>query len=77
MFNYLGGKSSLYFNKLTLETEYSIAFKLNIHVFNYIGCLKNRFTMVFQMLPCGECYENRRTNYPPFKVFNNGYFVRL
>jgi hypothetical protein len=21
-------------------------------------CLKNSFTVVFQMLPCGECYEN-------------------
>jgi hypothetical protein len=23
-----------------------------------VGCFKKRFTMVFQMLLCGECYEN-------------------
>jgi hypothetical protein len=22
------------------------------------ACLKKSFTIVFQMLPCGECYEN-------------------
>jgi hypothetical protein len=36
------------------------------------GYFKNSFTMLFQMLLCGECYENvctyRRTNYPSLKV---------
>jgi hypothetical protein len=27
----------------------------------YTGCLKNNFTMVFQTLLCGECYENLYT----------------
>jgi hypothetical protein len=28
---------------------------------NNTGCLKKIFTMVFQMLRCGECYENVQT----------------
>jgi hypothetical protein len=37
-----------------------------------VECFKKSFTMVFQMLLCGECYENvyteRRTNYPSFNT---------
>jgi hypothetical protein len=39
------------------------------------GCFKESFTIFYQMLLCGECYENvytfRRTNYPPFKVLTS------
>jgi hypothetical protein len=42
----------------------------------YTACFKKNFTLVFQMLLYGECYENvyteMRTNYPLFKVLNDG-----
>jgi hypothetical protein len=44
--------------------------------FTNTGCFKNSFTMAFQMLPCGECYENvytyRRTNHLSLKMLNDG-----
>jgi hypothetical protein len=47
-----------------------------IYIYIYIctGCFKKRFAMVFQMLLCGECYENfytlRRANCPSFSISN-------
>jgi hypothetical protein len=42
---------------------------------------KKSFTVLFQMLLCGECYENvytqRHTNYPSLKSLNNGLFACL
>jgi hypothetical protein len=39
-----------------------------IYIIYYTGCFKNNFTMIFQMLLCGKCYENfytqRLTHYP-------------
>jgi hypothetical protein len=42
----------------------------------YTECFKKNFTIEFQMLLCGECYErvytSRHSNYPSFKTLNNG-----
>jgi hypothetical protein len=40
----------------------------------YTGCLKNSFTMVFQMWRTFAL--EWPTNYPSFKVLNTGQFVR-
>jgi hypothetical protein len=51
---------------------------VTLNYINYCstGCFKMNFTMVFQMLLCGEYYENvytlRRTNSPSFKMLNDG-----
>jgi hypothetical protein len=40
--------------------------------FFYTECFKKNFRVMFQMLLCGECYENvhtyRRTNYSSFMI---------
>jgi hypothetical protein len=38
--------------------RHNVAQRFNVTSTGNAGCLKNNFTMVFQMLLCDECYEN-------------------
>jgi hypothetical protein len=50
--------------------------RFNVTSIGNAACFKKSFTMVFQMLLCGERYESayteRCTNYASFKVLNDG-----
>jgi hypothetical protein len=44
------------------HTEFYIGYlKFNVTSFGNAGCFKKSYAMAFQMLPCGECYENTYT----------------
>jgi hypothetical protein len=47
---------------------YICIYYIYIHTHTYMECLKKKFTMLFQMLLCDECYEN---------LLSDGSFVRL
>jgi hypothetical protein len=53
--------SVLKYHYLAKDTEFYFGqLRLNMTSTGNEGCLKKNFTRVFQMLLCGECYENDR-----------------
>jgi hypothetical protein len=47
-----------YHNVANYTNFYLGLLRFNVTSTGNAGCLKKRFTMIFQMLLCGECFEN-------------------
>jgi hypothetical protein len=51
--------SVLNYHNIARHTEFYLGYlRFNVASTGNAGCFKKIFTMVFQMLLCGECHEN-------------------